>query len=356
VVNKEKLRILLLGDSRSFHIERYLPELRRQNCKVTLASVERGPVEHYHLKRRGPIKQLHYTLAAAQLKKLVAEYRPDIIDVQDANCGYMAALALKRSNIPLNLQILGSDILLVPRKSFLHRLKTVYALRRADAVTADSEYLLNEAEKLCPLKRTLIEPFGVEEKYLRLHKENCSISRPLKIIVPRLQDKVYNNLFIVKSLAELLQAGSITLTFQDLGLTARQFKSDVTALGFPGVHFYQRSDRDTFMNLMSQHDVYLSASLSDSSPVTLIEAMALGLIPVVADIPGVKEWAGNSAAFIYPANDSPALAAIISQIVKGDSENTEMRRRNLEKVKRRAIFENNVAARIEMMQKLVRPA
>ena len=352
-MNAKNLRILLLGDSRSFHIERYVPELRRQNCEILLASIEEGAIEHYQFKRLGPIRQFHYSLAVPALKRLISTYLPEIIDVQDANYGYMAALALKHSPIPLNLQILGSDILIVPHKSFVHRWKTSFALRRADAVVADSQYLLNEAMKLANLKLSLVEPFGIEEKYLRLHKQDYTVFRPLRIIVPRLQDKVYNNFFIVKSLTAFLKAGSIVLTFADFGRLAKKFKSAVQSLNCPNIRFYQRSDRDTFMKLMSEHDVYLSASLSDSSPVSLIESMALGLIPVAARIPGIKEWAEDSGAFTFTKDNSNELSGLIRNIIDDNLEHTDMRIRNLAKVKQRALFENNVVARINIMKKLI---
>ena len=84
-MNVKKLRILLLGDSRTFHIERYVPELRRQNCEILLASIEDGAIEHYQIKRLGPIRQFHYSLAAPELKRLISTYQPEIIDIQDAN-------------------------------------------------------------------------------------------------------------------------------------------------------------------------------------------------------------------------------------------------------------------------------
>jgi glycosyltransferase involved in cell wall biosynthesis len=353
-VTEKVLRILLLGDSRAFHIERYVPELVRQNCEVKMVSVEDGDIEHVKLRRHGPIRQLHYTLAARQLNEIVDEYKPGVVDVQDANYGYMAALALKGSNIPVHLQILGSDILIAAQKTFLHRKKTVKALVRADAVTADSQYLLNEAQRLAPLKLTMVDPFGIEERNLRFHKSNYRLSRPLKIIVPRLQDTVYNNPFIVKALAPLLCEGTIELRFADFGPRAAEFRALLRELNYPNVHLYQKDTRDAFLKLMSEHDVFLSASLSDSSPVSLIEAMALGLIPVVADIPGVKEWAEQGRAFRFSKERPDELTSIIRDFAVNDNHYSEMRRSNLARVKEMALFENNVRARIEMMQKILR--
>ena len=66
-----KLTILVLADSRSFHTERYVRELRRQGCHVILASLERGNIHHYTLKARGFFRQLHYIMAATEVRSLI---------------------------------------------------------------------------------------------------------------------------------------------------------------------------------------------------------------------------------------------------------------------------------------------
>ena len=354
MVESDKLRVLVLGDSRSFHIERYLPELRRQNCEVLLASLEAGRIEYFQLKWRGPIRQLHYRLAVPELRELLSNFKPDIVDAHFASgYGHLAALALEGMSTPLIVHLWGSDILIVPKKSFLHKMKTVKALKNADAIVADSEYLLNEARKLAPLKQTLVSPFGIERKYLELHKKSYEFSHPLKIIIPRPHEEVYNNLFVLKSLSPLLKAGQITLTFPDFGTLNIEFKFQYRALNVSGVSFYRQCEREEFLKLMSVHDVYLSASRSDSSPVSMIESMALGLVPAAAKIPGIEEWAKDSGALTFEQDNSTELVAVINRIIsEGDSLGV-MRTNNLERVRKDALYENNIAARVDLMRQLV---
>lgn len=353
LVESEKLRVLVLGDSRSFHIERYLPELRAQGCEVLLASLEPGKIEYFQLKWRGPVRQLHYRLAVPELKELISKFKPDIVDAHYASgYGHLAALALSELAIPLTVHLWGSDILIVPKKSILHKMKAVKALKSADAIVADSEYLLNEARNLAPLKQTMISPFGIEKKYLELHKKDYALARPLKIIVPRPHEPVYNNLFILNSLSLLVQDGRITLTFPDFGTLLDKFKFQVNVQNISGVNFYRRCEREEFLKLMLVHDVYLSASRSDSSPVSLIESMALGLIPVAAKIPGIEEWAKDSGAFTFEQDNGAELVSVINEIIAGGSLDA-MRTENLERVKSKAIYEDNIAARVELMKQLV---
>jgi glycosyltransferase involved in cell wall biosynthesis len=111
--------------------------------------------------------------------------------------------------------------------------------------------------------------------------------------------------------------------------------------------------RESFLQFVAEHDVYLSAALSDSSPVSLIEAMALGLIPVAAKIPGVEEWTKDSGALTFDINDAKGLKDSMSAIINSNDKRIQMRKRNLERVMARGIFENNVAARIDLMKQLI---
>ena len=79
-VDTTELRVLVLGDSRSFHTDRYVHELRQQGCHVLLGSLEQGGTRHFPLKHRGIFRVLHYALAASEVMGLVKRFNPDIIN------------------------------------------------------------------------------------------------------------------------------------------------------------------------------------------------------------------------------------------------------------------------------------
>ena len=61
-------------------------------------------------------------------------------------------------------------------------------------------------------------------------------------------------------------------------------------------------------------DVYLSASLSDSTSVSLLEAMAAGAVPVVSDIEGNRDWVGEGeGARLFPCGDAAALTRALER-------------------------------------------
>jgi glycosyltransferase involved in cell wall biosynthesis len=346
--------LLLLGDAASFHLERYTAELRRQGCRVLVASLERGRLHHFHLSRHGPIRPLHYVFSIRQIRTLIRRFSPEVINAHYASgYGFTAALANRSYRLPLILNLWGSDILIAPGKSVLHRWKTAHALGAADAVFGDSDFLVSAAELLAPLKTKQVIPWGIEQRYLDYHKRNYDFNTPLKIIVPRIQEHVYNNLFIVRALAGLIVEGRVEVTFPGFGSVIDSFRKETEQLVGDRLRFYQKMPRAEFLEFMAGHDIYLSASKSDSSPASLIEAMALGLPPVAADIPGVREWLTPQSGFLFRQDDRGHLQSIITDLATGGDMHRPMREANLEMVKSRAIFEDNVAEQIRLMQSLV---
>ena len=348
------MRVLLLADTRAFHTERFARQLQTQGCDVLTASLEIGTMECRHLTGRGPLKWLHYISTVPQLRRLIKQFQPDVINPHFASgYGFIAALARRGNQPPIVLNLWGSDILIVPRKSWLHKRKTRYALRAADYVIGDSEFLVSAAERLAGgIERSVI-PWGIERRFLNLHKDDYSFQKPLRIIVPRTQAPVYNNEFIVRALQPLIADGTVCVTFPSFGPDSTRFRDVVAPYLDSGINLYDAMPREQFLAFMAQHDVYLSACRSDSSPASLIEAMALGLLPVAADIPGVREWLSDDNGRLFPQDDDDALRAIITNIVHDDDSFADLRRRNFEKVQRDAIFEDNVATQLATMRRLV---
>jgi len=349
-VNSGRLRVLLLVDVATFHGERIAGQLRRQGVRVLTVSLEKGSIRHLSVKGVGPIRSLQYLLSIPAIRTVIRRFNPDVINAHFASgYGFVAAGSIAGGGPPILLNLWGSDILIVPHKSWLHKLKTRWALRKASFVLADSEYLLGEARRLSRLPDARVVYWGIEERYLGFHKSSYELNRPVSVIVPRAHETIYNNLFIVEALASLIKESQIELTFPAFGSEIETFKRKSYGLVGDRIRYYERLPRPDFLKLMAGHDVYLSASHSDSSPVSLIEAMALGLIPVCANIEGVKEWLCDKSGFLYGRNDGRDLSDLMTRLVSEDNRYESMRQGNLERVRREAIFERNVAEQIEVM-------
>jgi glycosyltransferase involved in cell wall biosynthesis len=95
---------------------------------------------------------------------------------------------------------------------------------------------------------------------------------------------------------------------------------------------------------LARAEVFVSASYSDSTSVSLLEAMASGAVPVVTDIPGNREWVGeDDGARLFAAGDRSALARAIERALADPGWCESARARNRAVVEARADRTRNMA-------------
>src|SRR5262249_60205869 len=103
------------------------------------------------------------------------------------------------------------------------------------------------------------------------------------------------------------------------------------------VRFVGRLGPAELAGWLARADLYLSASRSDSTSQSLLEAMAAGALPVVSDITGNREWVGEDeserkgdlgVARLFAPADPAALAAAIERALADPVWGARARERN----------------------------
>ena len=312
--------------------------------------LERSDDEAIRLPRRCLPPLRHFVITDV-IRRITRDFKPDVVNAHFASgYGVTAALAKTSPGPTLALNLWGSDILYVPGRSILHEWKTIYALRAADVVFADSRYLLSEAEKIATLKDGRVISWGIEREALRLRKQSYRIGTPCRIIVPRVHAPHYGNVRVVEALRDLVEEGRIVLTFPAAGPKVNDFRRRYSDLIDDGIELYDHLSRHAFLDFMADHDIYLSNAAWDSSPISLIEAMGLGLLPVVADTPGIDDWLGPENGFRFDRDKLSILSQTIVSIISSGDDYASIRDRNRDKVEREGIFEDNVGRHLDMMR------
>jgi glycosyltransferase involved in cell wall biosynthesis len=109
------------------------------------------------------------------------------------------------------------------------------------------------------------------------------------------------------------------------------------------VEFKGYVNREDLEVLFLKADLYISTSLSDSTSVSLLEAMASGLLPVVTDIPGNREWIEDQKnGFFFPPGDFKALAEKVIWIINNFKETEKLRAENQKIIREKGIWEQNM--------------
>jgi len=84
-------------------------------------------------------------------------------------------------------------------------------------------------------------------------------------------------------------------------------------------------------------DVAVSVPFSDATPMSLLEAMATGLVPVCSDLPSLREWITDDVnGFLVPADDPDAIATQVLRALDGSPHIAAFAARNRLKVEERA--------------------
>jgi glycosyltransferase involved in cell wall biosynthesis len=354
-----KMKILVLADGRSIHAERYVSEFRKQGHEIVLASLEPGRSVDVNLKRRTGAPFLDYFFSAREIRRLAKKYSPDIINPHFAS-GYGFAVAVSGvwSRWPTVLHCLGSDILRSPHKSPLHRARVKYALSRATVAMADSEYLKKKALEINGDSIIEVAPWGVEAEALDSFqikiKKIGDRRKPPMILVPRPHQKIYNNVFILGALRDLLARREIIITFPAWGDDYEKFRRAARSeIDSGAVRFYKYLERKDYIEFMSGFDLYLSAAYYDSSPASLLEAMAAGLFPVVCNFPGADEWVSDRNGSVFDLDDGDSLRRAIKKWLNGLENAKKILTDNHQLIRKRAIFSENIRATARIMENII---
>ncbi len=343
------MKILFLADARSIHIQRWIDFFSKRGHKVFLISLETAEdmnCEKFFIPSKIKAGFLKYFLAVPQIKRIAEKVDPDLISAHFVpNYGWIGARLKKR---PLVVTSWGSDILISAKKSFWHRKRAEYVLKKADLVTSDSNYLSSEIIKLkIPENKILTYPMGVSAEFFCLPKTRTLHNKDdFKIISIRQLEPLYNLSLLIQAIPYCLKKTDKQIEFLIGGEGSQRdsLQKLVENLKIKDkVRFLGKVPGGDLLQIFQTSDIYISTSLSDSSSVSLLEAMACGLAPIVTDIPGNREWIGDGKnGYLVPVDRPEILAEKIVQIVENFEKYQSWLEKNLAVVKEKANLEENL--------------
>jgi glycosyltransferase involved in cell wall biosynthesis len=337
------MRLAFLADASLPHTLRWVNHFAGRGHACLLLSVERGVGYACRVAelppRDGLPRFLRYTLAVPEAKSILREFRPDVVNAHFLpNYGWLAARARCR---PLVLTTLGSDILLVPRRSPLHAWRTRFVLERCDAVTADAQMLADAIGAFgVPAAKILTVPFGIEAARFASPVERAPA--PLVVLSTRRLEPVYDVETLVRACARLSESERAGFAWRVAGNGSQEAALRALAAALPVTFLGWLGPAELDRELGAAH-LYVSASQSDSTSVSLLEAMAAGCLPVVSDLPANREWiVDGDNGLLFPVGDDDALAACLRRAAGDAALRERAAARNRDIVAARATWETNL--------------
>lgn len=359
------MRVLFLSDAKSYHTKRWVDYFVERGHPCFLISLEKGiptKAEEFFIKSRILPSFLKYPFSIRKIKKIAEKIKPDLINAHFVpNYGLIGASLHFR---PLVVSTWGSDILISPQKSFLHKLRAKYVLKKADLITTDAKFLTQAILNLGIGEKKVIEnPMGVDRDIIHEDEKKRSDfsyreeKKNFVILSNRRLEPVYDVITLLKAIPLVIKQTQKRAKFVIVGEGSQKgklvkFARDLKTEEY--VAFKGELSRKDLIDYYKESDIYISTSLSDSTSVSLLEAMALGLVPIVTDIPGNREWIEDGRnGFLFPTSDHQALAKKILYTINEFTDGIGFREKNLSLIKQKAIWEENMKAVEEEFLRLV---
>ena len=316
------LRIAHVGDSMEMGgAEKLTATLcRLQRDRGHIASVHclyRLGVLGEELRTEGFEVVLHYPCSffhlVRGLYKSFQQSRPDVVHCHNATAAIIAALPARLAGV--KTVIATRHGLVQPPYQIRRELKFALASRWCDWIVG-----------VCQGTRTnlLAAPFAARDRIIHIYNgawpaDMRAVPRPKKgftlMYVGRLAP--------LKDHATLLQAVALTRTHHPdvqlwivgdgpLEFSLRRLTFEL-GLNDCVTFFGQQTDVSPFM---LSADLFVSSSVTEGLPVSLLEAMSVGLPAVVTDVGGMSEVARLSGAVtVVPLSDPEGMAAALSEAI-----------------------------------------
>jgi len=336
------VKIALLGNASVIHTRRWVEHFRARGHEVRLWSLEPGPpgLGAEPLPRAPLPGFLRYPLAAPALARALARFAPDLVNAHFVpNYGVLAALAGRR---PIALCAWGSDLLVAGRRGPLQRARARYALRAAALVLADSGNLAAAARELgAPAERVMALPWGVDLARFRPGPAR----EPGLLISTRMHEPIYDLPVVIEAAARVLERRPATRLVIAGDGCERTALERLAARRLPAGRyaFVGRLEPDALAEWLARAEVSISAARSDSTSVSLLEAMAAGALPVVADLEGNREWVGEGdGARLFQVGEAADLARALEAALGDPAWAAAARARNRRVVEARADWNVNL--------------
>lgn len=281
------------------------------------------------------------------LRKVIREIRPDLIHAGPVQtCAWLAAQTRFH---PLVTMSWGSDMLVDADASRQMQRLTEFTLANTDLFVGDCDAVRQKAISFgFPEERIVTFPWGIDLTRFSpgeggdALRQQAGWEDAFVLMHTRSWEPVYGVDVLAKAFVQAAgQAPKLRLFLLGDGSLAPEIR-DLLAPVIERVVLAGQVPQEQLPDYYRAADLYISASYSDGSSVSLMEALASGLPALVSDIPGNREWIeGSGAGWLFPDGDTGALAQGILDAYRQKEQLTQMRRAARQLAEARANWEKN---------------
>jgi len=356
------MHICYIGDAKSIHVVKWAEYFARKDYRVSLISDRENKIDGVETFDIGECLlgvYISYLSATSQIykkriaiKKILRKIKPDIIHAHYAtNYGFLAALS---GYHPFMLTLHGSDILVDYSRNTLSKFFVNYAVKKADVVTSPSKTITQRVMALRTNGVHTIQ-YGVDtNKFCRSKDIVISDKEKTVISTRHLSDKYAVKTLIDATPLILNKIPDARFLIVGEGEKRHCFETEVKKTGYhERVEFLGAVPHEKMPDVLNKASIYVSTSPSDGLSISLLEAMACGLFPIVTDISGNREVIiDGTNGILFPAGDVGKLGESIISVLNNKESISSTLQKNQAIVEKEFSQEKNLA-RVESIYRKI---
>jgi glycosyltransferase involved in cell wall biosynthesis len=252
------------------------------------------------------------------LKGVLREVSPDLVHAGPLHqCAWLTALT---GFHPLVSMSWGYDLMQDAERNAFRGWMTRFTLQRSSVMIGDCEPVRKQAIRFgMDRDRIVTFPWGVNLTQFKPGSSSQEKTDGFTLLSVRSWEPVYGVDVIARAFVQVAQQyPDVFLVMLGAGSQAELIHNIFTEGGvLERVHFPGVVGQDNLPDYYRLADLYLSASRTDGTSISLLEAMASGRPAVVSDIPGNREWiqAGVNG-WLFKDGDPEAMAESIKQAIQ----------------------------------------
>lgn len=336
--------IVYLANAANIHTMRWTEHFLKKGYEIHIISFEMAEISGANIINL-PVQTFGtagFWRTVYKIRRIIREIKPVLLHAHYAGMyGLYGALS---GFHPYVLSVWGTDVLVVPKKSFFHKQVIRFNLAKADYICSTSKFMAKEAG-LYTNKNMTITPFGIDTNF---YKQTDLKSNRDEIIIGTIKglDFLYGIDILIKAY-HIVRSNNpdkkISLMIAGEGEHRASFEKLTVNLGI--------SDTVTFLGRIQQKDVpfylnrfsiFAALSRSESFGVAVLEASACNLPVVVSDAGGLPEVVENgTTGFIVPSDNVEKAALAIDHLVNNPALRLSMGENGREFVKRKYKWDVN---------------
>ncbi|MBN2677082.1 MAG: glycosyltransferase [Anaerolineaceae bacterium] len=320
------MRVLYFQRDDTVHDRRFLDVLSRMPVEIFALRLENDTTRTNDWHPPHNIKYVSFTkndkfrwrneaTVVSDLQRIFREIKPDVVHAGPVDlCGFLAARAGMQ---PLISMSWGYDLLVNAVRSMKARWRVQYALKQTRVLLTDCQTVSDKAVTLGYATDPIVTfPWGVDLQVFhpstdrKIHQTSYDPDH-IVLLSTRSMEQQYGCDVITESFIHLARNDKrLQLIMLGDGSQRQKIIQKISLAGMAKrVRFVGTVPEFEMPSYFHACDLYISASHSDGSSVSLLQAMACGLPPLVSDIPGNREWvsAGENG-WLFVDGDSDSLA------------------------------------------------